>query len=71
MVLAVSATLICELPGATGVTVSSLVSAQLLKVTKEGLTVATEVALETTESVSVVLPVRLQPFFPSPFTGVT
>ncbi|OGO58048.1 MAG: hypothetical protein A2V85_02065 [Chloroflexi bacterium RBG_16_72_14] len=36
-----------------------------------GLTVATLVLLELTDTTSVVEPVRLQPFFPSPFWGTT
>src|SRR5687767_14122900 len=48
-------------PGATGVTVSFFTSPHAPKVIDYGLTVATAVLLEATETVSVVLPVRLQP----------
>ncbi len=37
----------------------------------EGLTVATDVSLDDMETTSVVLPVRLQPFLPSPFRDTT
>ena len=59
-------TLIVAEPAATGATVSVCVSPQDVKVTELGLTVATAVLLDVTERPSVVLPVRLQPFLPSP-----
>jgi hypothetical protein len=58
-------------PVATGVTVRAAVSLQLVNVTEDGLTVATLGLLELTDNTNVVLPVRLQPFLPSPFRGVT
>jgi hypothetical protein len=58
-------------PDPTGVTVKIFVSPQLPNVTEDGLTVATEGSLDASERTSVVLPVRLQPFFPSPFCGAT
>src|SRR5687768_16222906 len=64
-------TLIVAEPTATGATVSVLTSPQDAKVTELGLTVATAVLLDETDRTSLVLPVRLQPFLPSPFTGVT
>ena len=44
-------------------------NSQLVNVTLEGDTVATAVFDEATLTVRVVAPVRLQPFFPSPFLG--
>ena len=71
VLLEVWLTLIVAEPSATGVTVSVLVSPQDVKVTELGLTVATAVLLDETDRPSVVLPVRLQPFLPSPFRGAT
>jgi hypothetical protein len=56
-------------PAPTAVTVRTFVSPQAVNVTVLGETVATEVLFELTEAVNVVLPVRLQPFLPSPFVG--
>ncbi len=47
------------------VTLRSFTSPQLVKMTSAGLTVARSVLLDLSASLSVVLPVRLQPFFPS------
>ena len=58
-------------PMPTGVTVRVGVSPQLVNVTDDGLTVATAALELATETVSVVLPVRLQPDLPSPLRGVT
>jgi hypothetical protein len=44
---------------------------QLVKVIEFGLTVATAVLLDATETCSVVDLVTLQPFLPSPFRGTT
>src|SRR5450830_157876 len=65
------ARLIVAEPAACGVTVSVGVAPQLAKVTVEGLTVATDVSLEDTDTTSVVEPVRLQPCLPSSFRGWT
>src|SRR5450756_1363499 len=63
--------LIVAEPAATGVTVNGFVSPQLVKVTEEGLTVATPVLLELRlRTRVVVVPWKLQPFLPSPFLGV-
>ena len=58
-------------PCADGVTVRARTSPQEPNVTEDGLTVATDELLEEIERTSVLLPVRLQPFLPSPFRGVT
>jgi len=58
--------LMVAVPTPWGVTVRALVSPQLPKVTELGLTVATAALLELTENDAVVLPVKLQPFLPSP-----
>src|SRR5450830_1771072 len=63
--------LIVAEPAATGVTVSTFVSPQLVKVTEEGLTVATPVLLDATVSPRVVCPVKLHPDLPSPSVGLT
>ena len=66
------ATVIVADPTESGVTVSVFVSPHDVKVAVgETLTVATAVLFEETETVSVVDAVRLQPFLPSPFLGVT
>ena len=54
-------------PVDTGVTVTVFTSPHEPNVIDEGLTVATDVSLDDMETTSVVLPVRLQPFLPSPF----
>src|SRR5829696_5580984 len=69
--LEVSLKLMVAEPWATGVTVSGTMSPQDPKVTELGLTVATAVSLEATDTTRVLLPVRLQPFLPSSFLGVT
>ena len=58
-------------PIATGVTVSVGVTPQLVNVIEDGLTVATPALLELTATTRVADPVRLQPFLPSAFRGVT
>jgi len=72
VVLDVTDPLIVADPAATGVTVTTgpvVEVTQLVNVTLDGLTVATLASLDASETVAVVLPVRLQPFFPSPFCG--
>lgn len=59
------------MPTPWGVTVRAGLALQLSKVTLLGLTVATAVSLEFTAATSVVEPVRLQPFLPSPFLAIT
>ncbi|CAA9413632.1 MAG: hypothetical protein AVDCRST_MAG01-01-1773, partial [uncultured Rubrobacteraceae bacterium] len=54
-------------PALRGVTASCLTSPQLVNSTEEALTVATEASLLSTAATSLVLPVRLQPLFPSSF----
>src|SRR5665647_954267 len=63
--LKVSEALIVAEPAATGVIVSRCVSLQLVKVTEEGLTVATDVLLDATVRPRVVCPVKLHPDLPS------
>jgi hypothetical protein len=58
-------------PWLCGVTVRSGVALQLVKVADEGLTVATDELLDEIETTRVVEPVRLHPFFPSPFRATT
>ena len=58
-------------PAASGETVTVFRSPQDPNVIDEGLIVATDVSLDDTETTSVVLAVRLQPFLPSPFWGTT
>ncbi|HEX5072919.1 MAG TPA: hypothetical protein VFW03_06940 [Gemmatimonadaceae bacterium] len=66
------ATVIVADPTESGVTVSVFVSPHDVKVAVgDTLTVATAGLFEETDTVSVVDPVRLQPFLPSPFLGVT
>jgi hypothetical protein len=72
VVFEVSVALIVVEPAATGATVTIgpvADVAQFVKVTLDGLTVATSVSLDESEIVAVVLPVRLQPFLPSSFCG--
>jgi hypothetical protein len=72
VVFEVTVALIVAEPAATGVTVTTgpvADVAQFVKVTLDGLTVATPVSLDEREIVAVVLPVRLQPFLPSSFCG--
>jgi hypothetical protein len=73
-VFPVSVALIVALPALTGVTVRLgpfVEFTQLVNVMLEGLTVATDVLLDASEIEAVVLPVKLQPFLPSPFVGST
>ena len=64
-------TLIVVDPTPCGVTVMVGVSPQLENVIELGETVATPGFVDATETTSVVLPVWLQPFLPSPFVGST
>ncbi|MET0199864.1 MAG: hypothetical protein ABW364_21740, partial [Rhodococcus fascians] len=69
-----SVALIVVLPVATGVTVTTgpvVDVTQLVNVMLDGLIVATDGSLDTSEIDAAVLPVRLQPFFPSLFWGTT
>src|SRR5450756_1362837 len=58
-------------PTPTGVTVSTFVSPQLVKVTAVGSTVATSVLLDATVSPRVVCPVKLHPDLPASSVGRT
>src|SRR5450756_49413 len=71
VVLLVWEALIVVEPTPTGVTVSTFVSPQLVKVTEVGLTVATPVLLDATVSPRVVCPVKLHPDLPASSVGLT
>jgi hypothetical protein len=62
---------IVEEPALSGMTVTVGTSPQLENVMLAGEAVATEGLLEFTLTTSVVDPVRLQPFLPSPFCVMT
>jgi hypothetical protein len=71
VVLETSVSEIVALPAATGVTLTVTTSPQLVQVIDAGETMATLELLLLRDVTNVVAPVKLQPFLPSPFLGVT